>query len=376
MKRFQSLITHEAGRAQHFFVKVVYRNWLVYSMWPVVSWCLNQISRVKGVTGPNDVRPTSAALLVGRIDSFESGRVPGQNLTALTKCWLTETIGFGQVTECDFSTISAVAAPTMIVITPDWILDHIDKPIRHGLRLIRISRKMNVPVAVMLPDGFLIWQTAFTSFIVAFSGGCQVLLQDTAEDHTRFGTVNPSAPHFWTWPPSHVDKWHNNKDWAGRKNQVLAARTGGGDLRATVVRNVADALEKEGYTIIPTNWELSWEDYVQLNLDSKIVVTTCSMHPDYFRGPRFYKVRIPKYTITGRVWEAFASNNVLFTNENPALEGLGFFPMVHYVPVQICLNGQLLPVEIPGPDGLEGIAAAGSQRFRDLVTAGVRGNVS
>jgi len=80
---------------------------------------------------------------------------------------------------------------------------------------------------------------------------------------------------------------------------------------------------------------------------------------------------LPKHTVTARVWEAFASETALVTDDNEILQGLGFFPGEHFVSLPDPLSEKanwFLPEEFE----LQRIASAGHLRFIELCEAPIQ----
>lgn len=312
------------------------------------------------------MRPRSHALmLVGVEDSFVSGRVRGQNLTALLEAWLSETVGVKKTSSAtQVPDFARGEEPDVVVVTYDWLVEN--QGTRSAARVAFQARGLGVPVFVVLPDGFWLRLTSNSSLMVAIAGGSQIILQDTQSSHEKFGTVKPSAPHFWTWPPCDAHAWQASTPWPSRAKTALLAGTGGGEYRQEVMAAMAKSLGRSGFATKSTTNALSWEEYVDLYKSAQVVVTTCRIHPTYLRGPKFYQRRIPAFAVTGRVWEAFASGNVLVTDDNPILLDLGFLAGTHFVP---------LPTEIrewdqwkpPAEAKLASIAEAGHELFLEKV---------
>jgi len=343
-------------------------------MWPVFSRLLNRIARFTQRVSPASSPLDCAILIEGNQNSFEIGRVAGQDLTRLTRAWLTETLGFRRITSSKFSLIDYTQTPDVIVVTYDWTIENHHRPISAGIEMIRAARRLKAPVFVMLPDGFWLTQTALASAIVAFCGGSQILLQDRGSDHAIYGTVNPSWPHFWTWPGSHLRKWRNPTPFRKRENIAWVAKSGGGEYRREVMPRVLQELEGAGFSVAESKRDLNWEEYIALNLGSKIVVTTCLLQSEYKVGPYYYQKRLPHYVITGRVWEAFASERTLLTDPAPGLVDLGFFPMEHFVPLPGESSEAWARWELPPSHELERIARNGHQRFVKFIMGLDTGN--
>lgn len=363
---------HEWQRLTRFLTKTVWRDFLQFATWPLVSVVLRVLGRFSPYETPGTRPKNHALVLEGGESSFVSGRVRGQNLTSLLHAWLSETVGVRktssstQVPDFPFG-----EEPDVIVVTYDWLLDNQHVGLRSAARVAFQARGLGVPVFVVLPDGFWLRLTANSSLLVAIAGGSQIILQDTQFSHRKFGTVKPSAPHFWTWPPSHAQAWQASMPWSSRARAALIAGSGGGEYRKEVGARMEKVLGELGYAVSTTAHYLSWEDYLVLHKSSRVVVTTCRIHPTYLRGPKFYQRRIPPFAVTGRVWEAFASENVLVTDDNPVLSDLGFLPGTHFVPLP-AEDHEWDQWEMPAECELKSIARAGHELFLEHVMVGDR----
>lgn len=348
--------------------KRVWRSWVLPALWPVAASCLKIIALSSREVTPSTCNRNLALVLIGSEDSFISGRVAGQDLTNLSSMWLKETLGVKSLRSVKaLEGMTKQVKPDVTLITYDWLLEHDHRPLRSAAKIAMLLRGIQSPAFVLLPDGFRLTVTAMGSLIVALAGGSQIVLQDSIGSHLSFGTVRPTGPHFWTWPPGHLAAWRSEKPWSDREKLALIAAGGGGPYREWVARQIEPRLTSLGYTTRRTSNDLSWPDYVNVHLKSRLVVTTCKMQPEYRVGPRYYKEKIPESTITGRVWEAFASGNVLITDANPVLDSLGFVAGYHYVPLPSWSEANWSEWTLPTEDELDTIAANGNLRFQTCV---------
>ena len=309
-----------------------------------------------------------AIVLTGIEDSFASGRVAGQDLTNLSSRWLQEALSFKEVRWTEYiRDFSGYDNPDVILVTYDWLLENDHSPFRSAAKLAIELRRLHAPAFVILPDGFRLTTTAMGSLIVAIAGGSQIVLQDSVYSHRKFGTVRPTGPHFWTWPTSHLDVWMSPKRWSDREKLALIAGTGGGPFREAVMGQIEPRLNSVGYQTRRTDNRLSWPAYIDTHRQSRFVVTTCKMQPEYRVGPRYYQRLIPESVVTGRVWEALASGNVLITDENPILESLGFEAGNHYLPLPNLLETDWSDWRLPSEETLATIAHEGNLHFRRCV---------
>lgn len=348
--------------------KAIWRRRLFPALWPVIAILLKICSLSSREVSPATCGKLNALVLTGLEDSFISGRVAGQDLTDLASKWLRETVAFQEVRRTtSLGKISREEAPDITLVTYDWLLEHDHRPLRSVIHLVRQLRRLRSPAFVILPDGFRLKTTAMGSLIVAIAGGSQILLQDAIDSHTRFGTIRPTGPHFWTWPPSHLSTWSSNKPWLSREKLALIGSGGGGEYREWVARMIEPRLQSFGYQTRRTNNSLTWNSYIELHRRTRLVITTCKMQPEYLIGPRYYQERIPDWTVTGRVWEAFASGNLLITDANPILQNLGFLAGHHYLAIPSSSEPDWSGWHLPPDEALAMIAQEGHVHFRNLV---------
>lgn len=368
MASIRAQLSHHFQSTKGFIAKQVWRTRIFPAMWPLIAMMLRVLAIRSQEVNPSNCAKDRAIVLMGTEDSFRTGRVQGQDLTGLAGLWLTETLGFKELQLTKSLTgLSQNDCPDVVLITYDWLLENQKHLFQSALSVSRQLRKLQAPALVILPDGFWLPITAMGSLIVALAGGSQIILQDSVKSHKRFGTIRPTGPHFWTWPPSKLDFWKSGKAWSDRQKVALIAGTGGGPYREWVAEKIGPKLNSAGYQIQNSNYKLGWNQYVKFHGESQIVVTTCNLQPEYAVGPRYYQRLLPDSTVTGRVWEAFSSENLLITDPNSILEGLGFLPGVHYLalpnPTEISWSDWRLPSEVT----LAKIARQGHQHFRNCV---------
>ena len=198
------------------------------------------------------------------------------------------------------------------------------------------------------------------------------MLQDSVSSHRKFGTVRPTGPHFWTWPRSHVNAWRSNKPWKKREQLALVPSRGGGTYRREVEPRAVAKLHAAGYEIVMTGKSLDWDSYIDLNKRSKIVVTTCQLQSEYLKGPRSYRAMLPVHMITGRVWEAFASGNLLVTDATDELAEHGFAAGEHYWPLPIGGPAEWDVWRLPSEFRADQIATNGHLRFLEITESAAR----
>lgn len=371
--RLQALLKHNFGTLRRFFLKLLWRDRLFPLVWPGIAVTLGAVASFSREVTPATCNPGGAVLLCGSDDGFATGRVAGQDLTRLTSLWLEETLGFQKVQSLTpLEYWQSTSSPDITVVSYDWLVQNIETPVKSAFRLAKHLRKVGSPAFVILPDGFWLRLTAFGSLIVALSGGSQIVLQDAVSSHKKFGTVRPTGPHFWTWPRSHVNAWHSNKPWGEREQLALVPSRGGGTYRHEVTPRIVAKLQGAGYETVSTGKGLDWDSYIDLNKRSRIVVTTCQLQSEYLIGPRSYRAKLPTHLITGRVWEAFASGNLLVTDISDELAALGFAAGEHYWPLPNGGPAEWDSWRLPAEFSADEIAANGRLRFLEITESAAR----
>lgn len=328
---------------------------------------MSLISTFSGQVTPQSCKKDFALVLVGKSDNFGSGRIPGEDLSRVARLWASETLLFKEVRAVTVLE-AADRKPDAILLTHDWQLESLEAGFRSAWEVIRFARKYRCPVFAMLPDGFRLDLTRRTSLILSLTGGSSILLQDNEREASKFGMIFPSSTHFWNWPPSRVSTWRSPTHWQDRDNIAVIPRSGGGDYRSLVADFMESQLRGAGFEIASSNHKLDWLSYIELQQSARVSVTTCVMQPWYFKGPRWYRNRIPQFTITGRVWEAFAAGNLLITEDNSLLRGLGFLPGVHFLALpslEEITEGKKF--RIPDNSVLSQVASTGFEHFANSV---------
>jgi len=344
-----------------------YAGDLLKELWPTLSFLLRIISRFSKKVSPHNHDFKQAIVLTGN----RVAPVHGRDLTEATECWLRETLAIRDVRRMDNHAFNRLAkSPPLVVVTHDWLLGAAPRTTWAAVKLAIKLRRTKTRAWVMLADTCWVWSSFWSSIIVAVAGGALIILQSSQKDAEVWGLPHVSTKHFWPWHPTSLAVWKSKVPWVDRDSVALFALTHD-PYRREVFQEMNGPISELGYRVEPTHHLLTWSEYVSLNLRSKLVVTTCRLQGDYVFGPQRYRRLLPKHTVTARVWEAFASETALVTDDNEILQGLGFFPGEHFVSLPDPISEKanwFLPEEFE----LQRIASAGHLRFIELCEAPIQ----
>jgi len=351
--------------------KVIFgrENWA--QLWPALSFFLRTISLFSKKVSPHNHSFDQAVLLTGDVVA----QVVGRDLTEATECWARETVAIRDVSRMgNHAFIRLAESPPLVIVTYDWFLGASTHPTWAAVKLAIRLRRSKTRAWVMLPDTCWVWLSFLSSIVVAIAGGALIVLQSSKQDTKLYGLPHASTKHFWTWSPSALSAWGPQVPWGERDSVALFAVTT--DLyRRAVFQGMSGPVCESGYRVVPTSNLLTWSEYINLNLSSKLVVTTCRLQEAYLVGPERYRKLLPKHTVTGRVWEAFAAGAALVTDDNGILWSFGLFPGEHFVALPDPLSEKESWV-LPEESELERIASAGHSRFIELCEASVQPQLS
>jgi len=259
----------------------------------------------------------------------------GADLVRNFEIWIREIIGVSDVQyRSHLNEQDMVSKDTVVVATYPWIINRIHDPLHGGgrylLGVIRHARKLGAPIWCPIIDVFSVRYSFYASCLAGFTGGANILIQNSVEQAKLFGLVNPSGPHFWLFPPSVQKTWAPSPLSSKRQRIVLIAQSGD-ERRVAYYSRAFRRFEDYGYKAVATSHQMSWPEYVSTVKSSTISCATCWLQPLFLKGPPRFRERLADGHITARVWEAFASGNLLVTESISALEILGFFPGQHFV---------------------------------------------
>lgn len=274
-------------------------------------------------------------MLVNRPEEHSHWDVVGPDQTKSLELWMKEVIGVESIEyRGDLEGLEVLGPGTVVIANYDWIVNAIYNPLQGGFRrlwrLIRHAQALGVPIWCHNFDLFSIRYSFYTSLLAGLTGGATVFLQNTIAQAKKFGIANPSAPHFWIFPPSIQGVWTSNQMLQNREPLVLIAQSGD-ERRRDYFEPAFPRFESFGYVAQGTEQKLGWEEYVSLVKSSRIICTTSWLQPLFLKGPPRFQNRLADGIITHRVLEAFSVGALLVTNPIDALSALGFHPGIHYI---------------------------------------------
>jgi hypothetical protein len=203
---------------------------------------------------------------------------------------------------------------------------------------------------------------------VAITGGVTIFLQSSTKEAAKFGYPFPVSPIFWTFPKARYSfhqNFNSKTPWETRKNQLILPSGGVDSHKRIEIGNLLEAkVMPQHYSYVKAGG-LPYHNYLELLSQSKLYFTTNLVQPQFLIGPRIYKSRIHEYTVTGQVWEAFASGCVVITNKCEALEEYGFIAFTHYLDLDELISEQN---KLPTDNQLMEIAKTGNLLFEKLIS--------
>lgn len=231
------------------------------------------------------------------------------------------------------------------------------------IKLSSLLNKKKSSVLVFLPDTCKVANSFFAGLLVSLSDGKIVLAQNSQASARFYGLERCLTPALWLWAEDSMVAWSNIKPLSARPRKVSFAVTGD-PRRVELFNEWATVFERNGFQVWPTGDLEDYRDYIKAARNVRIVVTTCYLQERFIIGPLWYRRRLPSDTVTGRVWEAFASKSLLLCNDNPELRAFGFLPGQHFLNLP---NGESSAGwELPSESVLQSIATEGHEHFCQL----------
>jgi hypothetical protein len=375
MSKIQALvaITFKMNRTErrailkHFIYRIIFYRFMPY-VWTNCRVILKFISKFSTPYTPDSKDPKNFIFLVGGKKNKGTRKLIGPNLTAGAVDWVNRKfcpVNF--IIVDSLSKVEDVVPETVLVLTYDWL---ISGPLNSGFKieifkLAFIARARKIKIWVMLGDSFDQRHLIPSSFLVAICGGATILMGNTCVEAEKFGLIFPSSPQVWIHSDANLLEFRSGKPFHER--QRLAVLAGSGESRRLNLMNLySNFLESSGWKIISTNHSLAWSDYVALIKSSQMTITTCFLQQAHITGSTNNKNRLPLNTVTGRVWEGFASGSVVVTNINSVFEALGFVPGKHYLALKE-FPSEIHELTFHTSRELEDIAKLGQSHFFNLL---------
>ena len=330
---------------------------LIRGGWPAITLVLRLLSSRRS----RSLRKIKSLTIVQ-----ESPRTKlGQNLDDAFVAWALEAWPDVPVKYSNQQELGAVMEPqSCVLLCYSWLQDlgslSRSAQLLEVIKLSSLANRRRCPVLVPLPDTFKVKNSFFAAVIVGLCEARILLLQNTNLAARNYGLSNTLSPVFWTWSSHVVEEWTNPLPLGLR--EAVAAVAISGDPRRSEIRDLlAPKLLQRGYTIRETGSLGSYEEYRKFAREVPIVVTTCWLQERFIEGPSWYRKRLNAHTVTGRVWEAFASKSLLICNENSEMALLGFAPGKHYVALPA--HDEFEHWGLPSASQMEVIAEGGHAQF-------------
>ena len=155
----------------------------------------------------------------------------------------------------------------------------------HIVKVAYLAKKNKHKVWVMMADSFDQRFVIPATFLVAYCGGCTVMLQNTKAEAEEFGLIYPSDPQLWPYSISTIIKFGSGKPFLEREKIAVIAMSG--ELRRILMmKDLGEIFLSRGWQVKSTDHSLSWDDYVDLIKSSQITVTTCWFHQIHINGSK------------------------------------------------------------------------------------------
>jgi hypothetical protein len=342
---------------EYFIVSVI-----LPLFWPICSRLCTWLSKSKTFIPPAKDLFSTATILTDILQvNFPSNRV--MYFPHDLSNWANSKLGIRNI---NFSTDVKQVSSGVVIITPDWIKkqkSHLKFFVPILSTAFRLRRK-KIPVWVVIGDVYKIEYLIPAVILVAMCGGSLPCNSITPEEAKNFGIPFPSGPHIIQLSPKNVNLFKSEIHWESRKNLVLFA--GGSLKREQIYSKYHNELEKSGWTTIIPRRNFNWEEYRNLNKETKVLIASstlieiASIRLRY----KFLKNKVSKYAITHRIWEGFCSGSLVVTNTTPVLEKLGFKRDLHFLDIDTCLGSN---IKLPNQKVMADIAKSGNRLFLELV---------
>ena len=310
----------------------------------------------------------SFIMLTGSVKDSDKRLLIGPDLSAGTFSWLNRKYKSSEVLICeDIRGAKVEKDNTILVITYDWM---ISGPLHSGFkidlfRIIRFCRKNKIKIWVMTSDTFDHRHLIPASLLVAFCGGSTILSANTKSEATNFGLIHPSNPQFWILSEKNLQKFSSPILLQDREKSIVLAYSG--EIRRIQIMDmISHTLQDTDWKAILTTHSLDWPEYIKIVKSARVIVTTCWLQNFHINGTKRNKDRLPKFTLTGRVWEGFAAGAVVVTNRNSVLDEFGFIPGEHYLDLPLSNDAVSEIFELSEKE-METIAIGGAVQFQNLV---------
>jgi len=295
----------------------------------------------------------------------ESGKLLIPNFADGLKEWVDRKVKPESVVSVEsLREISKMTKPSILIISYDWMKKGF---LGSGFsfrifKVAYVAKKNNHKIWIMTCDSFDQRFVIPSTFLVAFCGGCTVMMANTKIEAEKFGLIHPSDPQLWSYSLLTISKFSEAKEFSEREKIAVVAFSGE-SRRILMMEDMIKVLHSRGWQVKITAHSLDWFHYINLIKSSRITVTTCWLQRVHVNGSKKNRQRLPETSLTGRVLEGFASRSAVFTTPSSTLDFLGFEDGIHYVAIPEKFEKKLQDFTFPGPKELESIGKAGHEHF-------------
>lgn len=275
----------------------------------------------------------SAAVLTNE----SAGATRGPDLDEAVIDWLDSSLKVPEIAQFQSTSLlrSSPDSYEVVVMAGSWLWTYARSatPVRAIYRASRDAlsfRRLGLSVWCVLPDTYVLPDSLFSNLFLWMCGGQSIVLQSSKSESDRWGNLNYSGPHFWTWTSSKRAQFSGKLGFESKNETVLIALTGD-SKRRTFMELARQGLENDGFAIVASDYSMEWEEYVRAVTSSRVIVTANWTQEWYRTGSRSLVRKVASTTTTGRVWEAFAASALLVTNQTAVLRELGFIAGEHFL---------------------------------------------
>lgn len=284
-------------------------------------------------------------------------------LSALFRQWLVERGASVRSLSSSSIDVEQLVGNHILAVSYEWFVYQTGRQesggyVKNVMALARAVKRAGIRPLLVAPDTYL-WALNLGYGLISSAGkGPVLVLQNTASEAQKLGIPNAIESVYWNWPDHRVAMWAPRVEWSIRRNRAV--------LPATGEPKRLDVAAKSAKVFVEHGWDCEdsggrpWSEYVSLVRESKILLTT-SYIPDGALSSTLEMWR-PDGTVTGRVWDGFASGCLVITNTTSAIVHLGFFPGVHFWDLDRFLNSPKGLLDRHDTE-LQGIAERGHQLF-------------
>jgi hypothetical protein len=308
IRKSRSLARHVRTRFQILWPGFFFSS-IISPLWPLVVG-LQNLSK-NPVPSP-EVRTGSIGKAILLTDNA-AGATRGPNLDDAVADWMVRSLEIPEIIAINRPDriVSAASGAHVVIMAGSWLWTYArsNSPVQavaSALQLAAKIRRLGLTVWVLLPDTYVLADSFFSNLFIWSCGGRAIVLQSTQSESDRWGNLNYSGPHFWTWTISRMSEFASLIPFERKRQSVLIALTGD-SRRREYMRVAKEALMSREIDVKSSDYSMDWEEYVETVRTTRCVVTANWTQEWYLGGPESLSRRVSPTTTTGRVWEAFAA---------------------------------------------------------------------